>query len=90
MDPVAKRLQRDALDVRENGTVTGKTYASPAVMQTMCWTVFVKRELSLRDKACNLPVDLPSNTHLWTQAFWNDLKYNIVNICCINESSETT
>lgn len=47
MDPVAKRLQRDALDVRENGTVTGKTFASLAVMQTLCWTVFVKRELSL-------------------------------------------
>lgn len=49
MDPVAKRLQRDALDVRENVTVTGKTFASLAVMQTLCWTVFVKRELSLGD-----------------------------------------
>lgn len=32
VDPVGKRLQRDVLDVRENGTVTGKTYIdmSPA------------------------------------------------------------
>lgn len=38
VDAVGKRLQRDALVVRESGTVTGKTYIdrSAAVMQTLC------------------------------------------------------
>ena len=47
MDPVGKRLQRDALDVKENGTATGKTSKdmSPAVI--LDWTV---RELSSKEK----------------------------------------
>ena len=52
MDPVEKRLQRDALGVRENGTVTGKTciVISSAALQTLYWTIVMKRELSLRAK----------------------------------------
>lgn len=48
VDPVGKRLQKDALDVRENGTVTGKI---PVVqvqqIQMLYWTVVAKSEPSL-------------------------------------------
>ena len=42
---VAKRLQRDVLSVRENGTVTGKT----AELQTLYQTDKVRWELTQRE-----------------------------------------